>query len=95
MNYVSKEILVKKEGLLDRRAIALAGELYKRVDVLHKEFIEQNELDDKTKELFKFYSKLYKALVKELVYEEFRVIKKFLDLIAISKIEFINKEPEE
>ena len=94
MSYISKEFLTKENGLLDKRAKVLAGEIYKRVDVLHREFLEQNKLDEKKSKLFDFYSKLYKSLTKELVYEEFRIIKEFLELIGDSKIEFINKKPE-
>ena len=75
MDNISKNFLTKQNGFLDVRAKTLVGKLLKRIDVLSL-----------TKNLT---PELYKNLVKELVYEEFRVMKGFITLIN-SKIEFTN-----
>ena len=62
--------------MLDVRARTLVGKLLKRIDVLCL-----------TKNLT---PELYKSLVKELVYEEFRTLREFINVSANSKIEFVD-----
>jgi len=65
--------------LLDREAKTLVGILLKRIEVLEKEKV--------------LSPNLYKSLTKEIIYEQFRNIKKLLELhLKIGKIIFKSKE---
>lgn len=65
--------------LLDSRARILVGTLLKRIEVLE----EQNALTPS----------LYKSLVKELVYEQFRTIKTLIKMRhELGKVVFKSKE---
>ena len=66
-------------NLIDYQAKVLVGTLLKRIEVLEKE----NALTPK----------LYKALVKEQIYEQFRNLKKLIEVTSeIGKLEFKSRE---
>lgn len=68
----------KINDLIDKQAKALVGKLCKRIEVLEKEN--------------SFTPKLYKALIKEIIYENARETKKLAELyIRIGKVIF-NKQ---
>lgn len=72
------EDLKKIYEILDDQAKVLVGILLKRIEVLS----EQNT----------FKPELYKALVKEHIYEQFRNLKKIIELqITIGRVEFKNR----
>ena len=76
----NKESLKKINELIDGRAKVLVGILLKRIEVLEKE---------KT-----LSPNLYKALVREHIYEEARNLKRFLEIyLTIGQIKFITKKP--
>jgi len=67
--------------ILDKQAQTLVGVLLKRIEVLEKESM--------------LTPKLYKALVKELVYEHFRNLKKVVKMhLTVGKIVFKCKNKE-
>lgn len=75
------EQLEKIIGILDKQAVTLVGVLLKRVEVLEKEGV--------------LTPKLYKALVKELVYEHFRNLKKIVKMhLTVGKVVFKCKKEE-
>lgn len=66
-------------NLIDYQAKVLVGTLLKRIEVLEKEKV--------------FTPKLYKALVKEQIYEQFRNLKKLIEVTSeIGKLEFKSRE---
>lgn len=67
--------LKKINEFFDERASTIVGILLKRIEVLEKEKV--------------LTPNLYKALVKENIYEQFRVLKQLFEVIfKIGKIEF-------
>ena len=76
MDNYKEELKVINE-IIDNQASSLVGILLKRVEVLDK----QNVLSPK----------LYKAIVKEIIYEQFRSLKKLIKVhLTIGKIKFVN-----
>lgn len=67
---VTKQELKQINELLDLYAVKLVGILCKRVEVTEKLCME-----NKPSELIEIYPKLFKALIKELTYENFRMLK--------------------
>ena len=71
--------LKKINKFFDERANTIVGILLKRIEVLEKEKV--------------LTPNLYKALVKENIYEQFRVLKQLFEVIfKIGKVEFKNRE---
>ena len=67
--------------IIDYQAKVLVWTLLKRIEVLDKEKV--------------LTVSLYKALVKEHIYEQFRSLKKLIELkIKIGKIVFITEKPK-
>lgn len=65
----------------DERASTIVGILLKRIEVLEKEKA--------------LTPSLYKSLVKEIIYEQFRVLKQLFEVIfKIGKVEFKSREKE-
>jgi len=65
-------------NLIDYQAKVLVGTLLKRIEVLSKEKV--------------FTPELYKALVKEQIYEQSRNLKKLIEVqLTIGKVEFKNR----
>ena len=71
-----EELLKEINELIDQQARSLVGILLKRVELLSAE----DSLNPN----------IYKSIAKELVYENFRSLKKMLDLrYRVGKIEFV------
>jgi len=71
-----EELLKEIHELIDQQARSLVGILLKRVELLNAE----DSLNPN----------IYKSIAKELVYENFRSLKKMLDLrYRVGKIEFV------
>jgi len=71
------EELKKINELIDYQTRVLVGTLLKRIEVLSKENV--------------LTPSLYKAIVKEQIYEQARSLKKLIDVhLTIGKVKFVN-----
>ena len=75
------EILTRKNGIIDREAIASVGMLCKRVEILN---INKS-----------FSPDLYKTIAKEIVYEQSRVLKKLCRAMLIPSVRFVTTKSKE
>lgn len=86
MKYIiSKQFLANLNSILDKKVIQTAGILYKRLDVL-----TGNEINGLTNKQIK---ELFKALSKEILYEQNRVLKNKIRDLLIPSFEFKNNNP--
>lgn len=79
------EIFTRKNGIIDREAIASVGMLCAEIEVLEK---------NKSLTLVQIKS-LFKELSKNTIYEQSRVLKKLLRAMAIPSVTFISKSKED
>lgn len=74
----SDKILELLDDTLEKHSRILVGILLKRIEVLEKQKVLTPEL--------------YKALAKEIVYEQFRSLKSFIEVqLKVGKIDFESK----
>jgi len=77
----NKELFIKIEEIINQRARTTVGTLLKKLEVLQKEHA--------------FSEELYRALIKEEIYEQFRNLKEFIRIyLTIGKVEFRHKPKE-
>jgi len=76
---MEEEKLNKINEIIDYQAKILVGILLKRIEVLQEEHVLTPEL--------------YKKIVKEHIYEQFRFLKKLIEVfVKVGRIEFKNRE---
>lgn len=74
-------VLIEKDGIIDREAKASVGMLCKRVEILEKDqSLSPN---------------LFKNIAKEIIYEQSRVLKKLCRAMLIPSIQFVEPESKE
>ena len=77
----NQELLNKIDEIVDARARTTVGTLLKKLEVLQKNH--------------SFSDELYRALIKEEIYEQFRNLKEFIRIyLTIGKVEFKNRPKE-
>lgn len=77
----NQDLLNKIDEIINARARTTVGTLLKKLEVLQKEHAYSDEL--------------YRALIKEEIYEQFRNLREFIHIyLTIGKLEFKTKDPQ-